>query len=351
MKMLDGVGISYDDISIVPNRSTVESRSLVDVSVDEYSSPIINAPMYHTSNIAMLKYMLDNNNLTTIHRYYDSAENQLKDAMEVGDSWNKIFFAVGKDTEWIDFLGENGVERFLVDMANGHSKLCVDTVKYINKKYPKALIMAGNVCTREGAYDLYSAGAKYLRVGIASGSICSTEINTGVGVPMVTSLLEISKFFNGDDSIRIIADGGIRTAGDMLKAIACGADYVMCGKLLASTSLARGPFYDNLLLGSSNRKGKKSPKSSNPKYVQYGGMASTEIRSLGSKDMNKSVEGVHGLLKYTGKTEEVIENVILNMKSGMSYSGAINFKDFKEDVRLIKISHASRIEKRTHLEG
>ena len=341
--------LSYDDISILPNHSDIEHRSEIDVSVGKYKTPIINSPMYHTSNPEMIDYMLSEGNLTTIHRYFDSPEEQLKEAKEGGgDKWKEIFFSVGKDRKWIDALYAEGVKNFLVDMANGHSDVCINTVKYIAENCFDVEIMAGSVATGEGAKLLYLAGANYIRVGIASGSICSTELNTGVGLPMVTSILDVAEVLKYTNA-KIIADGGIRTGGDMLKAIACGADFVMCGKLLAATLRSRGPFYSTLF----SEKGEISSNGdSKIRYVEYGGMASTEVRKKAStQKINKSVEGVHGRLLVTGDTKDVVDGILLNIRSGMSYCGARNFKKFKEDVRLFRISGASRLEKMTHLEA
>jgi len=309
--------------------------------------------MIHTSGANMIKYFVDNTMCTTVHRYFESADDQYKhvattlSSHEIGN----VFFAVGQSKEWVHELNNRGVVRYCVDMAHGDSKICVDAIKYIKSLNPNAIVMAGNVATHDGYVRLRQAGAEFIRVGIAGGSICSTAKNTAFGVPMMTSILdcaEAKKTFGG----KLIADGGIRSAADMLKAIAGGADMVMCGKLIASTSLAEGPFYNKNDADVSTLGKRTNPSDLIPHYVEYGGMASHEMgmRNNSHKaDSNTSIEGVFGMITYTGATKEVIESINANLKAGMSYCGSRTFEEFKTKAVMRKMSTAGIVEKETHL--
>ncbi len=349
--------VSYDDICLVPRYSDLSSRSEADISQLGFRNPIINSPMIHTTSPEMLSFLTSKNMLCTIHRYFKSAEEQLKYVKDaIGDKYAHVIFSVGKCTDWIQFLIDNGIMSFCVDMAHGDSKTCVDTVKYIYEYCDLPFIIAGNVATGDGYRRLIGAGASMVRVGIASGSICSTAKNTAFGVPMVTSLLECAEVKN-DIGGKIIADGGTRSAADILKAIACGSDFVFCGKLLASTNLGIGPFYDrnkhllDHMYIDMHYQGVQYP--SEIAYVEYAGMASHEMRMRnGSHDTkNISIEGVSGLIKYSGKTEDLIDSIEANLRAGMSYCGARNWKEFYDRAIIREMSTAGIMEKETHLDG
>lgn len=194
---------------------------------------------------------------------------------------------------------------------------------------------------------------------IVHNSICSTAKNTAFGVPMITSIIECA---NAKDQIGgiLIADGGIRSASDMLKAIAAGADMVMCGKVLASTSEAEGPFFDEegsriyqhttdeTLMNS-----RVTEVNKRAKYVEYAGMASHEMRMLNNShvaDENTSIEGVAGKIKYTGTTDSVIKSINANLRAGLSYCGSRNWEEFKQNAVMRLMSTAGILEKETHLD-
>jgi IMP dehydrogenase len=337
---------SYDDVCLVPTYSDLESRWDANVEMGYYTNPMINSPMIHTSGKRMLKYMVDNRMCPTVHRYFDSAHDQfnhVKDALR--DDFKHVFFAVGRDKNWINTLHNLGVTKYCVDMAHGDSKVCVDSIELIKSLNSHAVVMAGNVATHAGYVRLRTAGADYIRVGIAGGSICSTAKNTAFGLPMVTSIMECAEAKKVLGGI-LVADGGIRSASDMLKAIAAGADMCMVGKILASTSEAQGPFYDDGDTG-------YEVAHYDCKYVEYAGMASHEMRMRNSShtaDENTSIEGVAGLIKYTGTTDSVIKAINANLRAGLSYCGSRNWDEFKQNAVMRLMSTAGILEKETHLD-
>jgi IMP dehydrogenase len=360
MKFLKEVeAISYDDIALRPSYSDLNSRNDADVAVYPYTNPIINSPMIHTSSVNMIKFCMEHKMLTTVHRYFKSGEHQHRHVFEaVGTDCVDVFFSVGKDRKWINTLIDHGVYKFCCDFAHGNSKVCVDTVKYIREKCSDAVIIAGNVASADGYTRLMEAGSDMIRVGIAGGSICSTAKSTAIGIPNVTSIIECAKAKQRCGG-QIIADGGIKSSSDIIKAIAVGADMVMCGKMLASTSLAEGPFYmDEIELEYRNGTEVTTDcfidpltfKPVIPEFVEYFGMASTKAREYNGTHMtNVSIEGVSGLVEYTGRTSDIINSIENNLRSGMAYCGSRTWLEFKRKVGVQKMSMSGIIEKDTHL--
>lgn len=223
----------------------------------------------------------------------------------------------------IDLLVKNGVDLICVDTAHGHSKRVVDMVKKIRQRYPKLDIMAGNVATGDGAQALILAGASVIKVGIGPGSICTTRIISGVGVPQlsaVAGVYEICRKFN----IPVVADGGIKHSGDVVKALAFGADAIMAGSIFAGTDESPG---DTIVIN-------------NQKFKKYRGMGSLGAMQRGSKDryfqndeyeMTKLVpEGVSGHVYYKGALSEVVHQYVGGLRSGMGYLGAKNISELRK---------------------
>jgi len=320
--------------------------------------------MWHLGTLEMSQFFATRNCPYVLHRYFKNVEEQFAMYLDIiSGSFNtkaNTFVAVGKDYDWIRYLVNNGVTQFCVDMAHGNSGYAEKSVAFIKGVCPNAVIMAGNIETWDGYSRLADAGATYFRVGIASGSICSTNINTGNGLPILTALDNIYDKMTLDqkDVHFLIADGGMRTAGDIAKAIAFGASYTMCGKIFASTSLAAGPFYtrEREIINDLNYiprlKDVGNIHNLVPYYVQYAGMASTLMREKanGSQSTAVSEEGKAGLIRFSGTTENVFDGLMLNLKAVLSYSGCKDINEFREEVILQRIAMGGKREKKIHLD-
>jgi IMP dehydrogenase len=238
-------------------------------------------------------------------------------------------------------LYEAGVDVFVIDSAHGHSKNVIDTIQMIKKEFPNIDLIAGNVATSEGAVELEKAGADAIKVGMGPGSICTTRIIAGIGVPQITAILEIKEALKGKD-IGIIADGGIRFSGDIAKAIGAGADSVMLGGLFAGTEEAPGKV--ELFQGRS--------------FKTYRGMGSigamTERQDANrymqeDSDTEKLVpEGIEGRVPYKGLVINVINQLIGGLRQSMGYIGCKTIQDIHNKSEFIEITNAGMTESHVH---
>ena len=238
------------------------------------------------------------------------------------------------------YLKKAGVDILVIDTAHGHSKNVIDTLKKIKKTMPDIPVIVGNIATSEAAKDLIRAGADSLKVGIGPGSICTTRVVAGVGVPQLHAIHETYKVAS-KNKIPIISDGGIKFSGDIAKAIAFGADVVMIGSLLAGTDEAPGEVF----------------LSNGRTYKSYRGMGSIAAMGRGSADRyfqeevtsEKFVpEGVEGRVPYRGAVEKVIEQLVGGLKASMGYTGNKNIKSFQKNTNLVKITPAGLSESHVH---
>jgi IMP dehydrogenase len=243
--------------------------------------------------------------------------------------------------ERIDALVKENVDVITIDTAHGHSKSVIDTLKYIKKKHPEQQVIVGNIATAEAAELLIKNGADAIKVGIGPGSICTTRIVAGVGVPQLSAIYHCSKVAN-KHKIPLIADGGIRYSGDIAKAIAAGADSVMLGGLLAGTDESPGEV--EMFEGRT--------------YKSYRGMGSIGAMQSGSKDRyfqehhseSKKLipEGIEGRVPYKGTMKTILHQLTGGLRSSMGYLGCKNIKLMKTKTNFIKISNSSKIESHTH---
>lgn len=256
----------------------------------------------------------------------------------------RVAAAVGTGTQGIDrakALIEAEVDAIIVDTAHGHSSGVLETIKKIRKQYGKAQIIGGNVATTEGAKALIDAGVDAIKVGIGPGSICTTRMIAGVGVPQLTAIMDVVEACKKTD-VKVIADGGIKYSGDLAKAIAAGADVVMIGSLFAGTKESPGEVI--LYQGRS--------------YKTYRGMGSLGAMARGSADryfqqeinekMKLVPEGVEGRVPYKGAVEGVIHQLIGGLRASMGYTGNANLEKMRKNCEFVRITNAGLRESHVH---
>lgn len=255
----------------------------------------------------------------------------------------RVGAAVGVTPDILDRISalvNAGVDVVSIDTAHGHSKGVMDAAKRVKKKFPELQITVGNVATGEGAKALAKIGADAVKVGVGPGSICTTRVVAGVGLPQLSAVYEAAKALKGS-GVKVIADGGIRFSGDIVKALAAGADSVMVGSLLAGTEEAPG----DVIIYEGRR------------FKSYRGMGSIEAMEEGSKDryfqdveddIKKLVpEGISGRVPYKGLVAEVIYQLVGGLRAGMGYCGAKNLDKLKQ-ARFVKITTAGVTENHPH---
>ena len=255
----------------------------------------------------------------------------------------RVAAAVGVTSDTIDrvsALVKAGVDAIIVDTAHGHSKGVIDTVSKIKQSFPELDVVAGNIATGKAALSLVDAGVDAVKVGIGPGSICTTRVVAGVGVPQLSAVLEVVEALKGKD-VPVIADGGIRYSGDIVKALVAGANTVMLGSIIAGVEEAPGEtiIYEGR------------------KFKAYRGMGSVEAMQAGSKDRyfqgnednaKKLVpEGIVGRVAYRGHLNEVLHQMVGGLRAGMGYCGAACIEDMNE-AKFIRITSAGVIESHPH---
>ena len=262
------------------------------------------------------------------------------------DAYGRLMVAaaVGVTADVLDrvkALSEAAVDAIVIDTAHGHSKGVVAVLKKVKKHYPKIDVVVGNIATSEAATYLLEAGADGVKVGIGPGSICTTRIIAGVGYPQLSAILEVSSVLAGT-GVPLIADGGVRYTGDIVKAVAAGADCVMLGSLLAGTKESPGEtvIYEGR------------------KFKTYRGMGSVEAMKKGSKDryfqdveddIKKLVpEGIVGRVPYKGELNESIHQFVGGLRAGMGYCGSKNIATLKETARFVQITASGIKESHPH---
>ena len=258
------------------------------------------------------------------------------DMAETDRMWRNLPLcaAVGVTDDYLERAKElvlNGCNVILIDVAHGHHKNVGVAIEEIKSKISNIEVIAGNVATRDGAEFLCEKGADAIRVGIGNGSLCETRIRTGVGLPQVTTLIDVCSVAD-DWDIPIIADGGIRNVGDVAKGLGCGADTIMVGSLLSGTKESPGQI-------------EKQGEWPNEKlFKKYRGSASRD-----SKGNDKNVEGNHKVIPYKGKVNRILSDIEDGIKSSCSYVGANNLEEYRSLVEFVEVTNAGQVEARPHL--
>jgi IMP dehydrogenase len=332
-------GLTFDDVLLVPKHSKISSRKLINLDLNlsndvKLNIPVVSANMKNVTEAEMATAISNQGGLALLHRFC-SIEKQIKmftESTQGGQQNVGCSVGVGKeDSEKADLLYDKGCKIFCVDVAHGDHENCCRTTNYLANKFDDCLIISGNVCTGEGAKRLFNSGAKVIKVGVGPGSLCTTRIDTGNGYPQLTALESVfneSRSWNyalkheRNRKFKIIADGGIRNGGDIIKAL-CFSDSVMLGSLLAGTDEAPG----NII------------KLDGKTYKEYAGS---------STHKNNYIEGVKAIVPIKGPVTSIITRLMEGLRSGLSYQGCTDLEELKVHPEFVSISNAGLIESRPH---
>jgi len=339
--------LTFDDVTLTPQYSKVLPS---DVSTKTYLSknlhldiPIISSAMDTVTESKMAIAIAREGGIGVIHRNL-SIDRQINEIQKVKSKGLKVGAAVGtNESEFsrVKNIIKLGVDLIVVDTAHGHSQKVADIIMKINKiKTKKTTLCAGNIATANAAKFLCKLGVDLIKVGIGPGSICTTRLVAGIGVPQLSALLDVKKGLK--KNVKMISDGGIKFSGDIAKALAAGADAVMVGSLLAGTSEAPGKII--------KKKGKL--------FKVFRGMGSVGAMNKGSadryfqkkqKDKSKYVpEGVEGLIKYKGDAKKTLHKLVGGLRSSMGYLGAPQIKILTKNAKFVKITKAGFYESMVH---
>ena len=346
------LGLTYDDVLLLPDASEfipsevkVKTRLTRNIEID---IPIVSSAMDTVTESAMAIAMAKAGGIGIIHRNL-SIEDQVKNVV-AAKSHGLVGAAVGVGEDGFKratSLIESGVSVVVVDTAHGHHKGVLDAIAKIRKNFKNIEIVGGNVATRAGAQALINAGADGVKVGVGPGSICTTRVVAGVGVPQITAIMEAHKA-TVKAGIPLIADGGLQYSGDIPKAIVAGADSVMLGSLLAGCDESPGEVIE---INGKKFKGYRGMGS-------LGAMQSRGEQKSYSKDryMQDDVlsedklvpEGIEGKVVYRGPVSEVIHQLVGGLRSGMGYAGAATISELQKNGHLVQITSAGLQESHPH---
>ncbi|MCH7964281.1 MAG: guanosine monophosphate reductase [Bacteroidetes bacterium] len=319
--------LTYDDISLIPTEiSRIKSRKEVDTSTEflqeELLQPVISSPMESVTGLDMAKELTNLGCLGILNRFDSSLKKILEDDSN-GKEIKAVSIALNTAIDVIEKLVSHNY-IICIDTANANNHEVLHKAEEIKKRF-NVRIIVGNIAHGATLDQLQSAGADAVRVGIGSGSVCTTSIQTGIGIGQVTSLLDV--LFARDEKkldIKIIADGGIKSPGDVLKAIALGADAAMLGRMFAGTKETPGEVikYDDQL------------------WKKYRGSA-----SFGVKMKNEFIEGEETMVPYKGAVKNVIDGISDGLKSSMSYMNCLNLNELREKNSFTVLSNSSFLER------
>lgn len=327
--------ITFDDVLLVPAYNHHESRRVVDISSTDrlgklsLQFPVMSSNMDTITESGMANFMHSKGGIGVLHRFLTIQDN----IKQFKACHGPTFVSIGctaAELERAEALRDVGADFFCVDVAHAHAKYVGKTLKGLRALLGSRCIMAGNVATYAGADYLASCGADIIKAGIGGGSVCSTRIKTGFGIPMLTCIQDCAR---SDRSI--VADGGIRTTGDIVKALAFGADFVMIGGMLAGTE---------------STPGKVVTKKDGSKIKYYRGMASREAQEdfLGEMHEWKTAEGVSTEVPYREAQDHVIADIVGGLRSGLTYAGADSISELQRKLNYVCVTQAGRIESLPH---
>lgn len=350
--VLDGVKIDFDDVMFVPKRSTLGSRK--DVNLQRHfkfgmtTVPIMAANMDSVGTIEMANKLGELGLITVLHKFYEVRELMAAFKGRQGFVNDHVFISVGimeQDLQKLQYLRYHGYfPNICLDVANGYSEKFIETVKKIREENKDARIMAGNVCTPDVTQQLILAGADIVKVGIGPGSACETRIKTGVGYPQLSAIMECAEAAHGLGGY-VCGDGGCSVPGDVAKAFGGGADFVMLGGMLAGHYEA---IEDKSVLKTTNTIVPKvdshvvevHQEIVQDQEIQYYGMSSKEAMNkyYGGVAGHRTAEGRVVKIKYKGKVEDTVNDILGGLRSTCTYVGARTLKDLPKCTTFARVA-------------
>lgn len=337
-----GKGLTFDDVLMVPRHSTVNSRRIPVLKTKvtknfEIDVPIVTANMDTITEVEMATTMAKLGGLGILHRFMD-VEEQVKQVKEIrkfqedNQLTTPIAASIGVKEEGMrraDILVDNGVDILTLDIAHGDSVMMIEVLEYVKKKFPNIDVIAGNVATPDGVRRLIEAGADSVKVGIGPGSMCTTRIITGHGVPQLTAVaLGVSEAKR--HGVPVIADGGIKTSGDIVKALSAGAQCIMAGSLVSGTLETPGEVKSGM--------------------KQYRGMASkaAQVSWRGELPKGMAAEGESTMIPCKGSVVDVMNELTGGLRSGMTYLGVDSIPAMEEAGLFMEMSTSGMTESKPH---
>lgn len=342
MRFRDKPAYTFDDVLLVPQHSNIASRADVDLSTYLGSMklrlPILSANMDTVTEQKMAVAMGKRGGAGVLHRFADP-ETVFGWCKQCRDAGVPAILSVGLDRDSYNTLKMVGMSKLVdavcVDVAHGDHERVIELIKKIRKDFLLPDIIAGNVATGEAAVRLVRAGANIIKVGIGPGSVCSTRIMTGHGVPQLSAILDVSMALSVQSitpNYSIIADGGIRNSGDIVKALAAGADAVMLGSLLAGTEESPGDVV----------------MQDGQAFKAYRGMASYDVQKEKRAGQPPRVEGVSAKIPFRGSVDHTLNVLENGIRSGLSYSGARNLGELRDSAEFVVVTQNGTRESGTH---
>ncbi len=340
------LGLTFDDVLLVPKLTTVESRSNVDLSTKltkkiTLKTPIVSSNMDTVTESLMAIEVARMGGIGIIHRFL-TIDAEVEEVKKVKKEKLLVGAAIGIKSDYKErckALIKAGADAIVIDIAHSHSSFFIKVLKELTKKFPKTEFIAGNVASKDATEIMIKNGAAAIKVGIGPGALCTTRIVTGAGVPQLTAVadcVEVANKYN----VPVIADGGVKQSGDIVKALAAGASTVMIGTLFAGCEESPAlTFFRN-----------------NKKYKMTRGMASLMANAdrqrkdeSVKKDLKKyAAEGVEAVVPYRGAVSDFIHLLLGGVKSGFSYCGAHTIKELWKNAEFIQITQSSLIESAPH---
>jgi len=337
MRFRDKPAYTFDDVLLVPQLSNIASRADVDLSTKlgkmKLRLPILSSNMDTVTEGRMAVAIGMRGGAGVLHRFAETivVDKWLGMCRSAGVPAIASFGLAERDKACIHCGGTGGAfTAICIDVAHGDHERVVELIRWIRKYLPDLDIIAGNVATGAAAARLVAAGANIIKVGVGPGSVCSTRIMTGHGVPQLSAILDVKEFIG--DKAQIIADGGIRNSGDIVKALAAGADAVMLGSLLAGTEESPGDIV----------------MQDGQAFKAYRGMASYDVQKEKRAGQTPRIEGVSAKVPFKGSVDHTLTVLENGIRSGLSYSGARNLCELRDSAEFVVVTQNGMRESGTH---